>query len=70
MDQMTAGQATGQHHVATTPTASSAAPKAPTQPTQPATPKPAVQPASQETVDRSVAAIREILRDAGMQDNQ
>ena len=70
MDQMTAGQATGQHHVATTPTASAAAPKAPTQPTQPATPKPAVQPASQETVDRSVAAIREILRDAGMQDNQ
>lgn len=65
MDQMTAGEA-----APTTATHQTATPESRPQNTTPAKPKPAAKPASQATIDRSVAAIRDILRDAGMQDHQ
>lgn len=66
MDRMTTPGVTPPVTGPVTATKAAAPASAATTPTQPATP--AAQPASHQTVDRSVAAIRQILRDAGIND--
>lgn len=66
MDHMTTPGVTPPVTGPVTATKAAAPASAATTPTQPATP--AAQPASHQTVDRSVAAIRQILRDAGIND--